>query len=942
MKALRFNLIFLASILLSSTLLGQTNFDDSRYEKEIDRLYEVGYNSLIEAKFDSAEHYLTLALKHQKRLFGPDDINTIGTIINLAIAYRNLYNSQKAIEYLSIAEEKLLAMKNPPTSYLITIYNNKGNIYQDQLDHAEAKRYYEYSINILKSRGETEDNTYSIILYNYIRSLSILGEIGNVKDIYIKELNQHKKRLLELEAQYVTALEIRTMINLASAFELLDQYDSAIEILDYAYDLNSSFEYLNTNLESNIIYEKAIAYSLKGNYDEALKLLKWIIAESIENDDIGVNRILFTHIRIGEVYFLKRDYQSAYNWIDNAINDNIRSIELMQDESNVRSVLTASFEFIQLYLYKAKAARALYERDGKLDNLISSFETYEKLIGALLSSRLNMKNEESVFMQTDTKIQVMYEAVGVAIQMYKVTDDIKYLEKAFEFNEAFKASSLSSELNKIEAIQFSGLPSEIKEIEDSLSRSVSYYEQKIYEEQNKTNIDSTRLAEYKSRLFIYKDNYNDLVDKIEIDFPNYFQLKYNSFFTSLETIRNNLHFKQALVEYVFADTILYTFIVDDQQKKVITQEIDSSFANDCIQYYKLLQSQEFDKNVHDTYEQYVTLARKFYKVLVEPVRKITDRGEIIFVPDGELMYLPFETFLTEDVDTEYIDYLHLPYLIHDLSVGYSYSATLLFNQRRHPVAGNREVLAFAPAYENLLDNEQPEVWNRQSNPDLLIPLLGAREEVRDIAQLLPARVFLDYEATEHNFKKYSEDFSVLHLAMHTIMNDDEPMYSRLAFARTENDTMEDHDLFTYEIYNLDLNADMVVLSSCSSGYGKIQKGEGMMSMARGFMYAGCPTIVMTLWQVSDKSSAELMSHFYKYLKQGKSKNEALRRAKIDYIHASDKLKSNPYFWSSFLVVGDSSPLYGKRPIFYWSLVVGGFVLITLLMISRKRLRKLIR
>jgi CHAT domain-containing protein len=114
---------------------------------------------------------------------------------------------------------------------------------------------------------------------------------------------------------------------------------------------------------------------------------------------------------------------------------------------------------------------------------------------------------------------------------------------------------------------------------------------------------------------------------------------------------------------------------------------------------------------------------------------------------------------------------------------------------------------------------------------------------------------------------------------------------------------------------------MAVLSSCNSGTGKMQKGEGMMSLARGFIYAGCPSIIMTLWQVADKSSSELMTSFYKYPKRGKSKQEAMRLAKIDYLETADDLTSNPYFWSGFVVLGDGSPIYRKTGFAYWLMVI---------------------
>jgi CHAT domain-containing protein len=213
-----------------------------------------------------------------------------------------------------------------------------------------------------------------------------------------------------------------------------------------------------------------------------------------------------------------------------------------------------------------------------------------------------------------------------------------------------------------------------------------------------------------------------------------------------------------------------------------------------------------------------------------------------------------------------------------------------------------------------------------SDSNYLLPLRWTIKEVQSINETVPSRVFLNEDATEANFKKYAPDYNVLHLAMHTIMKDDNPLHSLLAFTNVEvADTTEDNKLYAYEIYNLKLNAQMAVLSSCSSGFGKMQKGEGMMSLARGFIYAGCPCIVMTLWQVSDKSSSELMTSFYKYLKKGKSKQEAMRLSKMDYLERADDLTSNPFFWSGFVVVGDSSPIYRKSGMFYWVSIIALFI-----------------
>jgi CHAT domain-containing protein len=240
-------------------------------------------------------------------------------------------------------------------------------------------------------------------------------------------------------------------------------------------------------------------------------------------------------------------------------------------------------------------------------------------------------------------------------------------------------------------------------------------------------------------------------------------------------------------------------------------------------------------------------------------------------------------------------------------------------------------------YENPLDNTNAaQIRQFNENSEYFFPLVGTIKEVQSINETVPSRVFINEKATEANFKKYASDYNVLHLAMHTILRDDNPLYSMLAFTNVDTgDTIEDNKLYAYEIYNMKLNAQMAVLSSCNSGFGKMQKGEGMMSLARGFIYAGCPSIIMTLWQVADKSSSELMTSFYKYLKRGKSKQEAMRLAKIDYLEEADDLTSNPYFWSGFVVLGDGSPIYQKSGFAYWMIVITIFVGILVFLQYRK-------
>jgi CHAT domain-containing protein len=351
----------------------------------------------------------------------------------------------------------------------------------------------------------------------------------------------------------------------------------------------------------------------------------------------------------------------------------------------------------------------------------------------------------------------------------------------------------------------------------------------------------------------------------------------------------------------------------------------------------------FSENIHEAFYDYNQVAYELFELLFSGFSENLANHSLLIIPDGALWYIPFEVLLTSMASDSVVDYRNLPYLIRNYPISYTYSATLHFDVNTLNPLTTTNLLAFAPSYSNLFAQvELPEETGfLERYREHLIPIPGVKEEVKMITKLVDGDVYLDEDATETHFKQKAEDYDILHLAMHTIVNNEDPMYSKLAFVQNV-DTANDGFLNTYEIYNMRFNARMAVLSSCKTGFGKLMKGEGVMSLARGFMYAGCPSIVMTLWEVSDKSGAKLMQDFYQSLIKGKTKAEALQEAKLEFLKKADNLKANPYFWSTYVVIGDASPIYEKdMSRYYWLagilLITGGAI--TIFMIRRKKNQK---
>jgi CHAT domain-containing protein len=305
---------------------------------------------------------------------------------------------------------------------------------------------------------------------------------------------------------------------------------------------------------------------------------------------------------------------------------------------------------------------------------------------------------------------------------------------------------------------------------------------------------------------------------------------------------------------------------------------------------------------------------------------ISDK-RLTIIPDGQLSYLPFEALLTRMPDTTSIHFYDLQYLILDHPVTYSYSSRLLYHKSSKPGLFDARALAFSPAYP---------AYNRINNDSVFLPAIpGIYDEVEFLDKQLRTHTFSGEKATEENFREECGNYDILHLAMHTLINDSLPMLSRLAFFQENRDSLNnDGWLTTADIYYLHLRAKMVVLSACKSGSGSLKSGEGIISLARGFFYAGCPSVLMSLWDVEDMSTTRIMKGYYRNLRLGKTKDRALQEAKVQYLREADPLTSHPHLWMGMITIGNPEPLFrGKEK--YFLILIGAILLYLAIDLIRK-------
>ena len=602
-----------------------------------------------------------------------------------------------------------------------------------------------------------------------------------------------------------------------------------------------------------------------------------------------------------------------------------------------------NLELLSSLKEKAKSLAAYFKSTQEVKDLKTALETYDICIQMLDKIRNQYQTRESKLLLSEHENETYSNAIKAAFDMYTFTHDDRYKAIAFEYAEKSKAANLLAAIRDLQARNFGGVPPALLQKEKDLNRDIAFYSENVYEEKRKNNPDQKKLGIWEDKLFSLNKDHDDLIHLLEKNYPRYYSLKYDNSIVSPVDLSGSMGHKKVILEYILTDSSLYTFLIDNKGLDISSQPIDSSFYLTMKGLQRSLQNFDFTSHTSTDYYRYIDQAYDMYQYLIAPYKERIARKQVIIIPDKQLAYIPFEALLEDNKKPERIDYKDLPYLLKDFDISYSYSGTMLYSY--HPDNIKRKdirLLAFAPTYPANSGMLLPEHQTRQQYRKHLYPIPGAEKEVNIIHSIFHGDVFEGNQATERKFKAIAENYDVIHLAMHTIIDNKNPMYSKLAFADVK-DSSEDGLLNTHEIYNMNFKAELAVLSSCSSGDGQMYKGEGVISLARGFSYAGCQSIVMSLWEVEDESSVKLMSYYYHELEAGKSKNEALREAKLKFLKEAGSVKAHPYFWSTFIGIGDQAPLFRERHDTYY--IISALILLlvvpVVIVIRKKRQKKIL-
>ncbi len=386
---------------------------------------------------------------------------------------------------------------------------------------------------------------------------------------------------------------------------------------------------------------------------------------------------------------------------------------------------------------------------------------------------------------------------------------------------------------------------------------------------------------------------------------------------------------ETLIEYATTDQSVFIYVLTPESFYVHRAERNVLADVAFLRALHGLEAPEF-----------VGPAYRLYRALIEPAVPYFSTNRLLIIPDADLYYLNFEVLITHGKQESFAD---MPYLIRQYDISYLLSAASALNLKAvYRARRKSRTLIFAPVFTDEMKANYRESLVHQTfeNDDYLYLYRQpfALRAARRIGQLFQHDMFAEQDAREGTFKRLAPQYNVLHLGTHAEMNNMAPLESRLFFAKSlVGDTLDADDgyLYAYEIYALQLRAELAVLTACETGVGAWRNGEGVVSLAHSFMHAGCPSVVMSLWKIDEQTSTDIITTFYENLKNGERKNAALRNAKLKLMHQGGGRLSHPYYWAGLALIGDSTPLYESHAWLYWSAGLLAIGMVVIIWIKRR-------
>jgi len=803
--------------------------------------------------------------------YGPEDLTVGKSTNNLAAVYLYLGDFEKSLDYFfrSVDIKKKFEQENPIE--LANTYENISTIYGQINQMGEAEKY-------LQMAG---------LLY----------------------LRESPKRVEALFPYY---------INMATFYIANEKVIEGIEELDKAEALPPEFK---MNKLGELIHQKLYgdAYFKNENYDKAMTYYQKA-EQLIYKYDVGQKELGIMHTQMADIFAIKGKKPKAIQFLNQANEEMLalygkthknylNLLEQQVDISLKMEELALAEKFIVKYKESFKLRNESLPNDLLFSNLkmglltidlsyalalFKSTDAKRDLNDAIAKANKVIIYQDDVLNDISDKENRLYffknaysnisSAVYLLISKYKSSSDIDFLEKAFTLSEKAKFYSLKESRGANLPIMEATVPEDLrtneKNIKLKLNQAISQYENKLDQK-----VEPTEMLMLVGQIDSLKAAHSRAMDKLTDASPALANFLNNEINLDITRAKAKLQsIDRTYVSYFLNENMLlpdnYVFILSgDGLRYCPVSTMTKDISNLVLKLNKALRLDLDASNDETKLTAFKKPATQLYDALIKPLKLLNDNGLIINA-HKELYSIPFEVLFADEKET---------FLVQDRVISYTYALQTLLEG--HSSAYNVDVLLSAPDFQNPSDLD-------------FRPLPNSKKEMESVKSILKPSRDLEVK-TKNQFQEEvsNHTINIIHLATHAAANQDRGYQSYLAFGNNTNDL-----LYSREIYGLPIHANLVVLSGCETGDGELVKSQGILGITSAFASTATQSIVASLWNVNDASSLEIMTSFYQGLKSGKTKDEALREAKLSYLASVPPSKKHPYYWAGFIQYGNIEPL----------------------------------
>jgi CHAT domain-containing protein/Tfp pilus assembly protein PilF len=919
-------------------------------ETQFENLFNTGKNLQNEGRFKEALEYFKQAHNLAKKL-QPDE--QCDTLVQIGLMNWNLGNMEVA--KLNYENAQIIAQKNAIIYKLSLIENvlhihslyNSGKRFRGNKQFQESINSFQEAIKIAREISSKEHEI------KCLRQQSITYQDWQILDEFLR-LNQevlviaeslnHKREeayctnnigWYHLQfSNYSTALEyFNRSLQLAEEFNMKNTLPKILNNMGIIYKNLGEFEKalaifnktLEIDSEENDLYFMAFDLNnigttlrqqglVSGEYENLFKALVHYnqcldLAKKIEDKKDRDEIEIAAFNNMGTVYSDLEDYEKALKYFNQGYQKAVELNEISDMgmllnnlgivHSNMGNYTESTEYFLQsidlgtrlnsgVILWEAylELARNYVKQNRKQDALIKFQDSINQI--EKIRSQIHLEEFKASFMGSDKRLEAYQDIISLLVSLHREYPDKLYDEMAFNFLERGKARAFldSLEISQVNISQ--NVDFILLNREAEIMKEISTLYTKLYA----SSISNEQTEELHAQLDQKENELEALKREIRSKSPAYANLKYPNMAT-LNDAQSLLDKQTAFLEYSLGENRSFAFVITKNDYSIYELPNKKEIKNLVTNYLKILSDKQNDD---------FSSGHQLFNTLVRP--GIQNRTKnIVIIADDILHYLPFETLMVREKEKQWL------ILEHEIAYASSISSLkeLIDRKNTNGIKAKMDLLAFGDPYfgpnENNGKNDNNNGNNGQNGLNYS-RLEFSEAEIERISSLFRPKktnVFYRENASEDILKEHKlNNYKIIHFATHSEIDDERPTRSNIVLTIDDNPD-EDGILQAREIYNLELNADLVTMSACKTGLGKFIRGEGIEGLNRAFFYAGTSSLVMSLWPVNDQATSQLMERFYFYLKKSNSIMSSLRSAKLELIES--EALSHPYYWAGFIVSG---------------------------------------